>query len=78
MRSLNLWLNLQLNSRHGILKFSGTVCLVKFKIPQTRIGAVLNGTATHCVKFYYFTRTAPDFEMASAGRNFKIPPRVGI
>ena len=52
--------------------------LVKFKIPQTRIGAVLNDAATRCVKFYYFARATPNFEMASAGRNFKIPPRVGI
>ena len=46
---------------------------VKFKILQTRIGAVLNGTTIRCVKFYYFARAASDFEMASAGQNFKIP-----
>ena len=63
---------------HGILKFSGAVCLVKFKIPQTRIGAFLNDAATRCVKFYYFARAAPDFEMASAGRNFKILSREWI
>ena len=63
---------------HGILKFSGAVCWLNLKIPQTRIGAVLNGAAICYVKFYYFARTAPDFEMASAGRNFKILSRVGI
>lgn len=93
MRSLNLRLYLQLNSRHGILKFRSAVCWlnlkiqralchlraikmkgvwlnlkplrasdkfrcicqpavsVKFKIPQTRISAFLNGTAIRCVKF---------------------------
>ena len=58
--------------------FASLAVSVKFKILQTRIDAVLNDAAICCVKFYYFARTAPDFEMASAGRNFKIPLRVGI
>ena len=51
-------------------KFLAVITSLSFysnlKIPQMRIGAVLNGTTIGCVKFYYFARTAPDFEMASA------------